>query len=144
MREALLILNAGSSSLKVSVYRDSDPPELLLRGQLESLLTEPQFEARDAADAVIDEHSWPSGLALGHAGADFKTPISVSFVSEHQVHGQAAGGHVARRAPNRGLDFGRKFSRFHCPWPSRLPGNTPGRGGGRECIAQAGARRSRL
>jgi acetate kinase len=69
MPDALLILNAGSSSLKFSVFRDSDPPELLLRGQLESLLTEPRFVARDATGAVVDERSWPSGSTLGHAGA---------------------------------------------------------------------------
>lgn len=69
MTAALLILNAGSSSLKFSVFRDSDPPELLLRGQLEALLTEPRFVARDAAGAVLDERYWPSGASLGHAGA---------------------------------------------------------------------------
>lgn len=69
MPGALLILNAGSSSLKFSVFRDSDPPELLLRGQLESLLTEPRFVARDATGNVLDEHAWPAGSTLGHAGA---------------------------------------------------------------------------
>ncbi len=69
MSEALLILNAGSSSLKFSVFRDSDPPDLLLRGQLESLLTEPRFVARDAAGNVLDEHTWPAGSTLGHQGA---------------------------------------------------------------------------
>ena len=69
MSDALLILNAGSSSLKFSVFRDSDPPELLLRGQLESLLTEPRFEARDETGHVVDEHAWPAGSTLGHHGA---------------------------------------------------------------------------
>ena len=69
MPDALLILNAGSSSLKFSVFCDSDPPELLLRGQLESLLTEPRFVARDATGNVLDEHAWPAGSTLGHAGA---------------------------------------------------------------------------
>ncbi len=69
MSDAILILNAGSSSLKFSVFRDSDPPELLLRGQLESLLTEPRFVARDAYGSVVDEHVWPAGSMLGHTGA---------------------------------------------------------------------------
>jgi len=69
MSEALLILNAGSSSLKFSVFRDSDPPELMLRGQLESLLTEPCFTARDASGKVVDERAWPAGSPLGHRGA---------------------------------------------------------------------------
>ncbi len=69
MSNAILILNAGSSSLKFSVFRDSDPPELVLRGQLESLLTEPRFVARDAAEQVLGERTWPAGSTLGHAGA---------------------------------------------------------------------------
>ena len=49
MVDAILVLNAGSSSLKFSVYLNEEPPRLLLRGQLEGLFTEPHFLARDAA-----------------------------------------------------------------------------------------------
>lgn len=69
MTDALLILNAGSSSLKFSVFRDSDPPELLLHGQLESLLTAPRFTARNARSDIIDQQAWPVGVSLGHQAA---------------------------------------------------------------------------
>ena len=69
LHEALLILNAGSSSLKFSVFRDSDPPELLVRGQLESLLTAPRFVVRNATGKLLDEHVWPGGSMLGQQGA---------------------------------------------------------------------------
>ncbi len=69
MSAAILILNAGSSSLKFSVFRDSDPPDLLLRGQLEALQTEPRFSVRDTQGKMIDEHSWPQGSALTHQEA---------------------------------------------------------------------------
>lgn len=69
MSDVLLILNAGSSSLKFSVFRDSDPPELVLRGQLGSLLTKPRFVARDAAGQVRGERTWPAGSTMGHVGA---------------------------------------------------------------------------
>ena len=69
MTDALLILNAGSSSLKFSVFRDGEPPELLLRGQLEALQTEPRFAARDPSEAVVDEHTWPRGSTLTHQAA---------------------------------------------------------------------------
>ena len=69
MSDALLILNAGSSSLKFSVFRDCDPPELLLRGQLESLLAGPRFVAGDARGHIIDVHAWPAGAMLSHQGA---------------------------------------------------------------------------
>ena len=69
MTDALLILNAGSSSLKFSVFRDCDPPELQLRGQLQALQTEPQFVAQDASGQVVDEYAWPAGSTLSHQDA---------------------------------------------------------------------------
>jgi acetate kinase len=68
MSDALLVLNAGSSSLKFSVFLDGQPPEPLLRGQLEGLLTQPHFIARNGT-AVVAEKKWPSGTQLGHHGA---------------------------------------------------------------------------
>jgi acetate kinase len=63
MSDALLVLNAGSSSLKFSVFLDDDPPRPLLRGHIEGLLTSPRFMARDAKD-VIAEKTWPAGTRL--------------------------------------------------------------------------------
>lgn len=68
MSDALLVLNAGSSSLKFSVFLDEEPPRLLVRGQLEEIASHPRFVAR-ADGAVIGQHSWPAGTRLGHAGA---------------------------------------------------------------------------
>ncbi|MCC8364628.1 acetate/propionate family kinase [Lysobacter sp. A6] len=65
----IAVINAGSSSLKFCVYfhraRGLEPA---LRGQIESIHTEPRFKARDAAGA---EHgkTWPEGTALSHEGA---------------------------------------------------------------------------
>ena len=58
MSDALLVLNAGSSSLKFSVFLNEEPPRPLLRGQLEGLLTQPRFVARNAS-AVVGEKEWP-------------------------------------------------------------------------------------
>jgi acetate kinase len=68
MGDALLVLNAGSSSLKFSVFLDEDPPRQLLSGQIEGLLTSPRFSARDAA-AIVAEKQWAAGTRLGHQGA---------------------------------------------------------------------------
>jgi len=68
MPDALLVLNAGSSSLKFSVFLAGDPPQPVLRGQLEGLLTQPRFWARDAT-TVVGEKEWPAGTRLGHQGA---------------------------------------------------------------------------
>jgi acetate kinase len=69
MADAILVLNAGSSSLKFSAFLDGEPPQPLVRGQLEGLQTRPRFKARDAAGNVIGGQEWPGGTSLGHAGA---------------------------------------------------------------------------
>ena len=56
---ALLCLNAGSSSVKFSLYKvAAESPELLFGGQIEGLLTQPHFKAKDAQGAVLDERDW--------------------------------------------------------------------------------------
>ncbi len=70
MADAILVLNAGSSSLKFSTFLDrAETPELLIHGQLEALTTRPHFIARNAAGAVLGERTWEEGAALGHQGA---------------------------------------------------------------------------
>ena len=98
MLNAILVLNAGSSSIKFSLFVDRpDGPELRLGGQVEGLFTAPHFVAKDAAGAVISEHHWDEGTALGHAGAidhlvDFLQSVSddhyrLTAVGHRVVHG---------------------------------------------------------
>jgi acetate kinase len=68
MSDALLVLNAGSSSLKFSVFLDEDPPRPLLRGRIEGLPASPRFVA-DAGATRVAEQAWPAGTRLGHDGA---------------------------------------------------------------------------
>lgn len=68
MSDAFLVLNAGSSSLKFSVFLDEDPLRPLLRGQLEGLLTQPRFFARSGT-TIVGEKEWPSGTKLGYQAA---------------------------------------------------------------------------
>jgi acetate kinase len=70
MADAILVLNAGSSSIKFSLFADRDPqPDLLLRGQIEGLYTAPVFAAKNSAGASIGAHRWQEGTRLGHDGA---------------------------------------------------------------------------
>ncbi|MCG3146509.1 MAG: Acetate kinase [Gammaproteobacteria bacterium] len=70
MAQAILVVNAGSSSIKFSLFaeRGSDL-ELDCRGQIEGISTSPHFIARDRAGAIIGERSWGEGVNLGHDGA---------------------------------------------------------------------------
>jgi len=68
--DAIAVLNAGSSSIKFSVFAArGDALELTVRGQAEGLYTAPRFVAKDAAGKVIGEKSWGDGVKLGHDGA---------------------------------------------------------------------------
>jgi len=70
MRDAILVLNAGSSSIKFSLFAEAPAdPELQCRGQIEGLYTAPRFVARDAAGVQLAEKAWGEGVRLGHEGA---------------------------------------------------------------------------
>ena len=70
MADAIAVLNAGSSSLKFSVFVvGRNGPEQDVHGQIEGLYSSPHFVARDAAGRSTAEHSWGNAVELGHAGA---------------------------------------------------------------------------
>src|SRR5262245_17708589 len=70
MTDAILVINAGSSSIKFSHFRaKGDELALAFRGQIEGLFTSPHFIAKDAAGKLAGEKSWGDGVKLGHAGA---------------------------------------------------------------------------
>ena len=103
MTDVILVLNAGSSSIKFSVFVDrAEEPELLLRGQLEGLYTSPRFAAKDAQGAEIGAHQWDAGTRLGHDGA---IAYLIEFLRSHRAdHRLIAVGH---RVVHGGLEFSR-------------------------------------
>ncbi|HNI37178.1 MAG TPA: acetate kinase, partial [Pseudomonadales bacterium] len=72
MSDAILVLNAGSSSIKFSLFAFSGTVEslvFLLGGQLQGLQSTPQFKTKDAAGKILAEKQWSEGNPLGHDGA---------------------------------------------------------------------------
>jgi acetate kinase len=70
MADAIVVLNAGSSSIKFSLFlMRGDELELDQRGQIEGLYTAPHFIAFDRAGKRAAEKSWGEGTKLGHGGA---------------------------------------------------------------------------
>jgi acetate kinase len=70
MADAILVLNAGSSSVKFSLFTERGGAlEQTLNGQIEGLFTAPRFVARDGDGAVVAQRSWAEGTRLGHDGA---------------------------------------------------------------------------
>jgi acetate kinase len=70
MDGAILVVNAGSSSLKFKAYAPGPEGGLAAigDGQFEELATAPRLRAR-AGGAVIAERAWPAGERLDHAEA---------------------------------------------------------------------------
>src|SRR5712672_1666757 len=68
MPDAIAVLNAGSSSIKFSLFvtRDNDL-ELELRGQVEGIYNRPHFMVK-RQDGTAAEKTWPQGTLLGHDG----------------------------------------------------------------------------
>ncbi|SEI46412.1 acetate kinase [Azotobacter beijerinckii] len=100
MQNAILVLNAGSSSLKFSLFADPPgEPELRLRGQIEGLYGTPHFIARDTTGTILDERRWADGTQLGHDGAahhlveflqGFRSEYQLMAVGHRVVHGGQA------------------------------------------------------
>ena len=66
----VLVLNAGSSSLKFQLFAERrDRLDLLLRGQVESLHGAPRFVASSPEGHIVAEKRWRDGEQLGHEGA---------------------------------------------------------------------------
>src|SRR5512143_2167363 len=82
----LLVLNAGSSSLKFSLFLATDKTlQPVLSGQLQGLYTASTFQARDTAGAVIGDYRWERH-PLGHDGAiAYLTDFLRQYRSEHQL-----------------------------------------------------------
>ena len=70
MKQTILVLNAGSSSVKFSLFAlETGSLELELRGQLEELFTSPRFIVKNPSGTVVAQKSWGEGVKLGHEGA---------------------------------------------------------------------------
>src|SRR5678816_2391110 len=101
MADAIAVLNAGSSSLKFSLFAQSaEGAVVVARGQAEGLYTSPRFVAKDHAGAVIDEKAWGEGVSLGHAGA---LDHLVAFLRQHLTSYRLVG--VGHRVVHGGLEY---------------------------------------
>jgi len=100
---AIAVLNAGSSSIKFSLFSEAARElELTARGQAEGIYTDPRFVAKDRDGAVLAEKSWAKGKRLGHDGA---LNHLVAFLRK-ELGGQTLVG-VGHRVVHGGLEYRR-------------------------------------
>jgi acetate kinase len=71
MTPVLIVLNAGSSSLKFQVYDapDSVEPQLVWKGLYEGLGGAAHFVVKDTGGSLLNEMTWSSGDGFGHEEA---------------------------------------------------------------------------
>jgi acetate kinase len=101
MADAIAVLNAGSSSIKYSLFsRSGTDLALQLRGQVEGIYTAPRFVAKDTAGKLVGEKRWDEGTNLGHAGA---LDHLVAFVREWLGGEQIAG--IGHRVVHGGMEY---------------------------------------
>ena len=81
MRDAIAVLNAGSSSIKFSLFALSgDEFSLAACGQVEGLHTAPRFVAKGASGETVATHAWAEGTPIGH---DVAIEHIVAFLRDH-------------------------------------------------------------
>lgn len=93
MSQAIVSLNAGSSSIKFALYDVAaiGPGERLSHGQIEGIGSAPHFVARGADGALLTEYRWPSGATLTHE--DLLAPLLTWITSHLGAQSLAAVGH---------------------------------------------------
>ncbi|MGH8580141.1 MAG: acetate/propionate family kinase [Gammaproteobacteria bacterium] len=73
MSELVVVLNAGSSSVKFSVFEATNSDlTLIAKGQIEGIITAPRFVAKDAAGAVLTETRWEAAATEEAHGKAFE------------------------------------------------------------------------
>jgi acetate kinase len=91
MSQAIIVLNAGSSSLKFSIYAVAEPKlELVVKGQIEGLGTSPHFEAADPrGQTLVDEMLKSGSKKFGHpeAFAHVASWIRQKYAGEYSLAG---------------------------------------------------------
>ncbi|WP_233829480.1 acetate/propionate family kinase [Paraburkholderia sp. ZP32-5] len=102
MADVILVLNAGSSSLKFSAFdAQAARLDLILRGQIEGIHTNPRFSATDR-HGDTKSFEWGAGHELGHLGA---IEYLADFLQDH------GGGHRLIAVGHRVVHGGQRFSR---------------------------------
>ncbi len=67
MQEAIIVINAGSSSIKFTVFTiDGSELNILTTGQVSGIKSSPKFKAKDSEDNTIAEKKWGEDKVSGH------------------------------------------------------------------------------
>ncbi len=101
MQNAILVINAGSSSIKFTIFIDHDDNlEPGVSGAMESIHTAARFIAKMPDGRMMQQKSWPEGFKLGHSGAiDHLRVFLRTQLADYNVTG------VGHRVVHGGLQY---------------------------------------
>src|SRR5215213_1504849 len=89
MTDHVVVLNAGSSSIKFAVYNLTGN-SARYRGQIEALGVAPSLKVRDDAGQVVAEHTWPADRLNHETATQELVQVIVSLIGRENI---AAVGH---------------------------------------------------
>jgi acetate kinase len=99
--DAIVVLNAGSSSIKFALFVDRDGDLALdVGGRIEEIHTTPRFVARDRSGRVAARAAWEDGASFGHGGA---LDYILSFLRDRLAAGRLVG--VGHRVVHGGVEY---------------------------------------
>jgi acetate kinase len=102
MTGLVLVLNAGSSSIKFAIYEDRAHDFVeTCRGQIEGIGTAPRFRVKDASGAVVADQRWPDDQPLDREQALVQL---LMWIREH------LGGHEVIGVGHRVVHGGQHFA----------------------------------
>ena len=67
MTKAVIVVNAGSTSVKFAAYKMGGSLPLLCRGEIDGMQDKPQFAVKDASGKPLGTHAW--GATIDHKAA---------------------------------------------------------------------------
>ncbi len=94
MADAILTLNAGSSSIKAALFESGPAPRLLFRAAVDGIGDKPHFKATDGEGATLADEAWdrdPMPGILGFA-EDHLSGEGLAAVGHRVVHGGGRSG----------------------------------------------------
>jgi acetate kinase len=101
MAQGIVVINAGSTSVKFAAYRcgGADLPDLLCHGQVEGIGSQPSFVVKNSKGKPVDAHDWEEAHSLDPEGAikfvitwleTQQTDLKIVAVGHRVVHGGIA------------------------------------------------------
>jgi acetate kinase len=102
MTDTILVLTAGSSSIKFSLFAEAGvEPAVVAHGQIEGIDTSPYFIVKDSAGQTASEKRWAQGTKLGHDGAvaHIGDWLQETYAAQHQLTA------VGHRVVHGGVDY---------------------------------------